>query len=32
MEVQIVRAGMEGAMIDNGIEFGAFWTEYIQGN
>ena len=32
MERQTVRVGMEGVMKDNGIEFGAFWAGYIQGN
>ena len=32
MEGQTVRAGMEGVMKDNGIEFGAFRAGYIQGN
>ena len=32
MEGQAVRAGMEGVMKDNGIEFGAFQSGYIQRN
>ena len=32
VERQTVRAGMEGVMKDNGIEFGAFWAGDIQGN
>ena len=32
VEEQTVRAGMEGVMKDNGIEFGAFWAGDIQGN
>ena len=32
MEAQTVRAGMEGIMKDNGIDFGAFQAVDIQGN
>ena len=32
MEGQTVRAGMDGVMKDNGIEFGAFWEVDIQWN
>ena len=32
MEGQTVRAGVEGFMKDNGIEFSAFWAGDIQGN
>ena len=32
VEIQKVRAGMEGVMKDNGIEFCAFWAGDIQGN
>ena len=32
MEGQTVRAEMEGVMKDNGIEFGAFQSGYIQRN
>ena len=31
VEVQRVRAGMEGVMKDNGIKLGAFWAGYIKG-
>ena len=32
VEGQTLIAVMEGVMKDNGIEFGAFWAGYIQGN
>ena len=32
VEGQTVRAGMEGIIKDNGIDFGAFWAGDIQGN
>ena len=32
MEGHKLRAGMEGIMKDNGIDFGAFWAGDIQGN
>ena len=31
-EGHTVRAGMEGVMKDNGIEFSAFWAGDMQGN